>query len=448
MSATDLHSASAPATVCTSGSPPASGFEGSEVQGVDTSPPRMKPGDLSAGASSPPATRRVDWLDGIRGAAALFVVLHHTWLSVWTAFPRNVGPWWLGWLLYGHLAVAVFIVVSGFSLSLAPVRRGDTLSGGARRFLRRRAWRILPPYWAALIISTIVSWMLLQPALSAGTVTRGFFVHGLLLQDVTGSWVPNGAFWSIAVEWQIYFVFPLILWLARRTSIRTSVTCTVALVLAVKGVITFGSPFNKVNHFTPQLLALFAMGVLAAHVGGDEVSLRFRRWLAMASAGALGAIVIAAVVEGSVWMVSRYFWVDLTFGCGVACLMAVMHGGGATRTRRVLASRAALKLGLFSYSIYLLHGPLVAVADVSFVRPMHLAPLEAFMVLLFVAVPAIIGLCYGFHLIFEAPFLHRRDLSALREMPIFNKIALRRSVVGSPAGARVAEVVVTPESTT
>ena len=131
---------------------------------------------ISSRPAETPSTgmRRVDWLDGMRGAAAMFVVLHHTWLSAWPAFPRDTGPAWLGWLLYGHLAVAVFIVVSGFSLSLAPVNRGDTLSGGTRRFIRRRAWRIIPPYWAALILSTIVSWLILQPSLSDTTVAKGF----------------------------------------------------------------------------------------------------------------------------------------------------------------------------------------------------------------------------------------------------------------------------------
>lgn len=432
----------------TSGPGTGSGAQGSEEHTVETAGRPAEPGSVSAEASGPPATRRVDWLDGIRGAAALFVVLHHTWLSVWPSFPRESGPWWLGWLLYGHLAVAVFIVVSGFSLSLAPIRRGDTLSGGARRFLRRRAWRILPPYWAALVISTIVSWVILQPALGGGTVGRGLVVHGLLLQDVTGSWAANSAFWSIAVEWQIYFLFPLILWLARRTSVRTSVICTVALVLAVKGVTTLGSPFDKVNNLTPQFLALFAMGVLAAHAGQLELAPRFRRLLTMVGVGTVGAIAVAAVAEGSVWMVSRYFWVDLTFGCAVACLMAIMHGGGAARTRRLLASRPALKLGLFSYSVYLLHAPLVSVAEVKIVQPLHLAPLGAFTVMVVVAVPTIIVLCYGFHLVFEAPFLRRRDLSALREVPIFNKLLKRRPVVASTSGARVTDVVVTRETTT
>src|SRR5919109_3936684 len=147
----------------------------------------------------------------------MFVVLHHMCLATWPSFPRNAGPWWLGWLLYGHMAVAVFIVVSGFSLALVPLSNGGRLPGGVRRFVRRRAWRILPAYWAALILSIVVTAYLLRPDLDAAAIGKSFVVHGLLLQDVVGSVPPNGALWSIAVEWQIYFVFPLILWLGFKT---------------------------------------------------------------------------------------------------------------------------------------------------------------------------------------------------------------------------------------
>ncbi len=392
-----------------------------------------------AAVKAPSHTRRVDWLDGVRGAAAMFVVLHHIWLASWPKFPRNVGPWWVGWMLYGHLAVAVFIVVSGFSLTLAPMSRGASLSGGARRFLRRRAWRILPPYWAALIFSAILTWTLVQPGLGIAAITRGFLVHGLLLQDVVGSVPPNGAFWSIAVEWQIYFAFPLILWLARRTNFGTSVLCTIAVVLIARELTQLGSPLNKINHLTPQFLALFAMGVLAVHLGADGRAAKLRRPLTAAGLIAVGAFVAVAVIEGSVWVVDRYFWIDLLFGTGIACMMAVMHGGGAARARHVLASPAALRLGLFSYSIYLLHGPLVGLIDVRVLAPFHLAPLVKFGLLLVIGIPVILVVCYGFHLMFEAPFLHRRDRGALLAIPGAGLLRGRRQLaVPTSGGTEVA----------
>src|SRR3954447_701965 len=169
---------------------------------------------MSAEASQ---DRRVVGLDGLRGLAALFVVLHHCYLMSYPGYPVNTGPSWLSWLLYGHLAVVVFIALSGFSLAVAPARRGWRL-GGKARFAHRRAWRILPPYWAALIFSVIMAWAVAPQPGSPPPDGKAVAVYGLLLQDVFGSSVPNGAFWSIAVEAQLYLVFPLMLLLVRRVS--------------------------------------------------------------------------------------------------------------------------------------------------------------------------------------------------------------------------------------
>src|SRR6266536_4601570 len=73
-------------------------------------------------AASPAASGRLAGLDGIRGLAAFYVMLFHCWLFSFRGFPANQGPWWLGWLLYGHLAVVAFIVLSGFSLAVSPAR--------------------------------------------------------------------------------------------------------------------------------------------------------------------------------------------------------------------------------------------------------------------------------------------------------------------------------------
>jgi len=363
--------------------------------------------------------------------------MHHAWLSAWPQFPRNAGPWWLGWLLHGHLAVAVFIVVSGFSLALAPLRDDGLLIGGARRFLMRRAWRILPPYWAALIFSTILAATLLEPRLGSGPLVGGFVVHGLLLQDAIGSATPNGAFWSIAVEWQIYFVFPLILWLGRRTGLVRTVLATIVIVVIIHMLAGLGSPLTKLNHLTPQFLALFAVGVLAAKLGRGSRSAR--RPLTLAATLTLGGLVALMLREGSVWIVARYFWIDIAFGVGVACLLAVMHNGGLLRLARLLASRPALRLGLFSYSIYLIHGPLVGLLDQRLIGPLHMAPLVNFGLLLGLGVPLILLACYAFHLLFEAPFLHRRDLGALLSAPLIQRVLGPKAVADAgiaPAAVR------------
>lgn len=57
--------------------------------------------------STPPGESRgrLAGLDGIRGVAALFVMVHHCWLLSFPGYPAATGPGWLHWLLYGHFAV-------------------------------------------------------------------------------------------------------------------------------------------------------------------------------------------------------------------------------------------------------------------------------------------------------------------------------------------------------
>jgi peptidoglycan/LPS O-acetylase OafA/YrhL len=357
------------------------------------------------------------WLDGLRGAAAMFVVIHHAWLAAWPAYPRDTGPWWLGWLLYGHLAVAVFIVVSGFSLALAPMRDNAHLRGGVSGFMRRRAWRILPAYWAALIFSTLLTAYLLRPDMGTSDVTKSVVVHGLLLQDVVGSEVPNGAFWSIAIEWQIYFVFPLILWLGAKRGLEAAVACTVVVVLIAHLLAGLGGPFGKIDGLMPQFLALFALGVLAVKLGHRGGNPKLQRWLGALAVAAFLTVVAGAIVQGSEWMVANFFSVDLVFGLGVACALYVLFTGGGVSSRRVLTSRTGLRLGLFSYSIYLLHGPILGVLDKHLLGSVGLPALAKFGLLLAIGVPIVLVLCYGFHLVFEAPFLRHRGIRAFREIP-------------------------------
>src|SRR5262249_11710907 len=142
---------------------------------------------------------------------------HHCYLLAFPGYPAITGPWWASVLIYGHFSVVVFIVLSGFSLAVSPARSQWRL-GGKATFARRRAWRILPPYWGALAFSLAVAWAVIPQPGEAPPTGKSVVVNGLLLQDIFGAPTPNGAFWSIAVEAQLYVVFPLMLLLLRRGS--------------------------------------------------------------------------------------------------------------------------------------------------------------------------------------------------------------------------------------
>lgn len=357
---------------------------------------------------------RIHWLDGVRCCAALYVLLHHVFLSSFVGFPRNTGPWYLGWLVYGHLGVVVFIVVSGYSLSLAPVRNGHRLVGGVRRFARGRAWRILPPYWVALVLSMAIVHWITAPLNGHDVTVKSLVVHGLLLQDIVGSPVPNGTFWSIAVEAQIYVAFPVLLWVNRRYSAAVTVAVTTLLVSLSYELAVHVPAFAKVNHLNQQLLVGFVMGMLAADLSTRSSVQRHGRAVLQLAAALTLLTAIAFSVAGSSRVVAAYFWIDMV----VAAIAAIALCGMTVRPDAVLPRLLAAKpfrfVGEYSYSIYLIHGPILLAIDLRIMQYLGLTPLEEFVAYLVAAVPVLLWLSHGFFWFFERPFLTVRSFAALR----------------------------------
>lgn len=389
---------------------------------------------------------RVEWVDGVRACAALYVLLHHVWLAVYPDFTVNTGPWYLGWLLYGHFGVVVFIVVSGYSLTLAPARNGMRLVGGNRVFARRRAWRILPPYWAALVLSMLVVTLVTAPRAGGDVTWKSLVVHGLLLQDVVPSPSPNGAFWSIAVEAQIYLLFPLLLLVHRRVrgvGVMTIVVASVSIAYLLAINVSF---FGRINNLTPQLLVGFVLGQVAA--GSKRVpTVRGRAVPLVPIAGGLALLLCFWFNRaGSREIVDQFFWVDIAVAAVVAVAFWGFTYGQGRAVRGLLASRPLTRLGLFSYSTYLVHVPIMFTLWLYVVRPLGLAPLSSFGLLLVLAVPAVLLLSRLFFQVFERPFLRSRSFGSLRSAIT----PLVRRVWNRPAAVVIAEplaVEVTAEST-
>ena len=386
--------------------------------------------------------RRLIGLDGIRGLAALFVVLHHCYLLSFPGYPASTGPFWASWLIYGHFAVAVFIVLSGFSLAVAPARAGWRLDS-PRRFFHRRAWRILPTYWPALVLSLLVAWTLApQPGESAPTA-KSVVVNGLLVQDIFGAPTPNGAFWSIAVEVQLYLVFPLLLLLIRRSGAALMIGAVAAAVLAVGALAPGVSLVDKLMRLTPQFALLFAMGAAAA--GVLRVAHRRvdrRPWLALAA----GLPVLAVIaVQGSEWTIAHLFWVDVALGPCIALLIASVATGRPAHLVHFLDTRPIRSLGSFSYSLYLIHAPIVVAFYALVIVPWLGHGTAAFVVGLLLAVPLAVIVARLFAALFEFPFTRHKTWPALKAAAQQRLLAWRTRLPLPIAPKLIAEEAPAPE---
>lgn len=339
---------------------------------------------------------RFDFLHGLRGLAALSVVLFHATLNSQGAtdpvFRAVQKP-----MLHGYLAVSVFLVLSGFLLALPVVTNGLALRGGFGGFMRRRVKRILPPYWAAYLLDLLffagAAWLAsslgsdpgvqVQRQIDIGYDWSSIVAHLLLVHNWSGSWMAgmDPILWTIACEWQVYLLFALVLVPVWR---RAGSWAMLASCVAVAAVLIEGCARGWWTYYLPWMIPVFAIGALAATVvaGEGPAAVAMRRWrwgrvaavaAAVATAGILSLDHLQVADLSGADPVPYYAWsyrvrwmYDLLAAVAAASFvvwLAVDRGDGssraATRARSVLESRPLLTLGLFSYSLYLTHGMVI-----------------------------------------------------------------------------------------
>ena len=389
------------------------------------------------GPPSPGGTAKVhlNFLDGIRGLSAFYVVLHHVYLMLLYAGVGEGGGIagrlmsGLRPLAFGRYAVDMFIVLSGYCLMLPAVRGTNGLKGGFKGYLLRRARRILPPYIAALGVSLLVIW-LVHPWVASVKEdneiawnlpgTGDLLAHVFLVHNLVNVWSHsiNAPMWSVATEWQIYFLFPLVLLpLWKRLGIVAAVAAAFLLGFAADGLTPGG-----LGGAAPWLAGLFALGMMAAAINfstGPRIEF-FRERIPWGMAALLLAILLAVagtIVRG--WFREHPQPVDSLFGVAAMCLL--VFSARANRSTmpahpwllRILNGRFAVVLGAFSYSLYLTHRPLLDIATLLLFRT-PLSSLARIALTFLVYAPLAVGFAYLFHLVFERPFMPGRPRSLAR----------------------------------
>jgi peptidoglycan/LPS O-acetylase OafA/YrhL len=346
-------------------------------------------------------------VDGMRAVAALVVFVNHAYAQIWGDHtppqPGFAGVFWWS-LVFGHLAVTVFILISGFCLMLPVLENGGTLRGGFKSFIVRRARRILPPYYAALALCLLlIATLIGKPTGTLWDVPiqanfTSVVAHVLLLQDFFATSHINYVFWSIAVEWQIYLLMPLLVWAWWRFGALPVVIGALVVGYALR----IGFADTRIVRAHPHFIGMFALGMLAAQFArsSDPRAVRLRAGVpwGVVCVGSLAAAVGLAKLK---W----FEWIDLPVALlGFAALIGATTGRkGALKS--ILSWHPLVVIGTFSYSLYLIHAPLLQILWQYVLEPLGVRPDLRFYFLMTGGLALILGASYLFFLLVEAPFL-------------------------------------------
>ncbi|MCQ9163032.1 MULTISPECIES: acyltransferase family protein [unclassified Arthrobacter] len=311
-------------------------------------------------------------IQALRAVAVTMVVLTHLWPN------RLTG---------GYVGVDVFFVISGFLITshLAKEIFGTSaLSFG--RFYARRIKRLLPAAFIVLAAGSVavaiwVPYSEWQPT-AREVMASAFYVENWSLagQSIDYSAINNQAtiaqhYWSLSVEEQFYFLWPLALFGlyrlgarlgARRRTILTGITLLGAASLVYSIIFTAGNP-NPAYFVTPVRVWEFAAGGILA-IAAAKVALPR---LAADVLAVLGWLAIAASALTFSPQTEFPGWSALLPVIGATAVIA----GGTGRTRVPFHPFVAWKpvqfVGDVSYSIYLWHWPMIVVAPYVLLAPLN-----------------------------------------------------------------------------
>lgn len=280
----------------------------------------------------------------LRGVAVAFVVLFHLEIAG---------------LSSGFLGVDVFFVISGFLMAIL-YKQGEI-----KKFFQRRANRLLPAYFATVILTLFFSiFLVLPPELNQVSIQS---IYSLFFANNIGFWMQNSYFsktefnpllhlWSLGVEIQFYLFVPLLAWFFRKSRIF------LPLILAgsfLSCLFMLGISPKTSFYMMPLRVWEFLIGFGVAYYLTNNGNLKFENKRIIGLVSLIALLLIPFIpVDGQSF--SRVFGHPGLFALLVCLLTASVLSFGLPKSAEdSLVGKALVKIGEYSYSIYLVHFPII-----------------------------------------------------------------------------------------
>ena len=333
-------------------------------------PPRLAPAtDCPETAPVAAGPARLQFLTVFKGLAAQLIVLHHlAFYGPMSDHVRPFAPLLVGWLdAYARLAVQVFLVIGGFLAARSLAGNGMTVQGMAVQgrtvgaTIARRYLALAPPFIVAIVLTVGASalarsWMS-HDSISAAPTLAQLAAHALLLHDVLGYEALSAGAWYVAIDFQLYALFALLVW-ACRGAARNSTPAARAWLLPAAVILLLCSSlfwFNRDERFDVSALYFFgSYGLGALAYWASTAPGRRQQLLALAL---LAPAVVALVL-------------DFRIRIALALLAAgfIAWAAQQPQVRDRTAPLSLLWLGRIAYSVFLVHFGVCLVVNAAFTR--------------------------------------------------------------------------------
>jgi peptidoglycan/LPS O-acetylase OafA/YrhL len=215
-------------------------------------------------------------LDGVRGMAALMIMIFHYWQG--DGFHRLGFSDSFGKVaVFGQTGVDLFFVLSGFLITRILISTKDS-PNYFRNFYGRRALRILPLYYFFLVIYYfIVPWLEKTPV-DAFRTTWWYWFYLQNVPDTFNQLHSAGPFqyWSLAVEEHFYMIWPLIVYFAPVRSLERFSLVLIGAAIIFRAIFIFGFKVG-VFYFTLCRMDALAFGTLLACLEATGLLVRYRK---------------------------------------------------------------------------------------------------------------------------------------------------------------------------
>lgn len=299
-----------------------------------------------------------DDIQGLRALAVLSVIFYHFQISGFAG---------------GFVGVDVFFVISGYLISSKLAREVNSGAFNFEAFLKGRVRRLLPALLVTIALTFAVGAILFAPAdfkmLSGSTIAALFSLSNVTFWyeadyfDVAAILKPLLHTWSLAVETQFYLVWPLvILIVARRKLLPSLIGITVgSLLLAVV----------MVNHDQSGAFFLTPFRIWEFSAGGLVYALETRLRLGRRSSDALYFLGVISVLLPIFTYSEGTQFPGLSAIPPIVGTALMLLSGPTSRLTGVLQTKSLVFLGEISYSVYLVHWPLVVFVQYTLVRELN-----------------------------------------------------------------------------